>query len=400
MTRSRPAGPRDDDVAAGPADGRFAARLVGLSWAHLLNDGASNYLPGVLPAVLATLGAPVRMAGVLVTALTIGQVLQPVTGRIADRLGGRSLVLAGLLATSAGGGLLGVARSTPVMVVLLVLIGIGNAFFHPQALAVVRSMLGGRQGLWTSLFLIGGEIGRGLWPTVASLVVASFGLVNLWIVAVPGLLTVPFLLLFCPALPPRPRHDTPLRLRAHARPGLLLIGYQGIRTVTIYSFVTFIPILWHSRGGGLVGGASIITTMTVVGVVGNVAGGHLSDRFGRRPVLIASAVATAVLIAPTAYLSGAAVWIVAAVLGIALFSTNSATILLGQDIFSENRSMGSGIALGFANGVGALLVFIIGLGVGADVSAVFLVLGGLSLAAALVPLAFDAALMHQPQPRP
>ena len=392
-------GSRDDGAAPGHTGGGFAARLVGMSWAHLLNDGASNYLPGVLPAVLATLGAPVRMAGVLVTALTIGQVLQPVTGRIADRIGGRSLVLVGLLATSAGGGLLGVARSTPVVIVLLVLIGVGNAFFHPQAISVVRGMLGAREGLWISVFLIGGEIGRGLWPTVASLVVASLGLVNLWIVAIPGLLTVPFLLRFCPALPPKPRHDTTLRLHEHVRPGLLLIGYQGIRTVAIYAFVTFVPVLWHSRGGGLVGGASIITTMTLVGVVGNLTGGHLSDRLGRRPVLIAAAVAAAALIVPTAYLSGAWVWIVAAVLGIALFSTNSTTVLLGQDIFAENPSMGSGIALGFANGVGALLVFVIGLGVGADVGFVFWVLGALSLASALLPLAFDTTLMKPPHPR-
>src|SRR5699024_3901465 len=130
------------------------------------------YLPGVLPAVLVTIGQPVQMAAVLVTALTIGQALQPVAGRIADRLGGKSLVLIGLAMTSVGGGLIGVMRSTWLLVLLLVLIGLGHACFHPQAIASGRCLFSGRQGLLPSAFLVGGEPGRGLWPTIASLVVA------------------------------------------------------------------------------------------------------------------------------------------------------------------------------------------------------------------------------------
>src|SRR5699024_11845707 len=226
--------------AAPVASPSWKTRLVGMSWAHLLNDGASNYLPGVLPAVLATLGEPVRMAGVLVTALTIGQALQPVTGRLADRLGGRSLVVLGLLLTSACGGLVGLARSTWVVVALLVLIGVGNSFFHPQALAGVRSMLAGKQGLLTSVFLVGGELGRGLWPTAASLVVDHLGLAGLWILAIPGLMTVPLLLRAAPVLPRQATTGQAIHWRSHVRPMLVLVGYQGLRAVTIYSLVTFI----------------------------------------------------------------------------------------------------------------------------------------------------------------
>lgn len=378
-----------------PENNVTRGRLLTLSWAHLLNDGASNYLPGVLPAVLATLGEPTRMAGVLVTALTIGQALQPVTGRIADRVGGRSLVMLGLFLTTAGGGLLGVAGTTWVMIALLVLIGVGNSFFHPQALAAVRSMLVGKQGLLTSVFLVGGELGRGLWPTAASLVVDHAGLVNLWILAIPGLVTLPLLLRAAPVLPRQRSSGKAIQWRSHARPMLVLIGYQGLRAVSIYSLVTFIPILWNARGGSLVSGASIISTMTVVGVVGNLWGGHLTDSVGRRPVLIASAVATALLIVPIAYVDGVWVWVVAAALGIALFLTASTTVLLGQDIFPENRSMGSGIALGFANGLGAFLVFVIGFWVGgASVVTVFWVLSALGLASAVLTLAFPKALMR------
>lgn len=369
-------------------------RLGGLTWAHFLNDGASNYLPGVLPAVLVMIGQPVQMAAVLVTALTIGQALQPVAGRIADRLGGKALVVIGLAMTSLGGGLIGVVRSTGLLIVLLVLIGVGNAFFHPQAIASVRQLFRGKQGLLTSAFLVGGELGRGLWPTIASVIVAEAGLGYLWLVALPGLVTLPFLLRWLPSLPQRRQHGPAIRLSVHARPMALLIAYQGLRMVGIYAFATFIPVLWDQRGYSLVAGASLITTMMTVGVIGNLGGGFLTDRIGTRATLLISAIGTGVLIVPTAYVTGPGAWVVAGLLGVMMFLTASATVLLGQAIFAENPSMGSGIAIGLANGIGAVLVLAVGAWAGETVVPVFWVLGLLSLAsAALVPL-FDRRLLR------
>ncbi|MEO6955879.1 MAG: MFS transporter [Antricoccus sp.] len=393
--------PQLADSRSGLAPGN-TRRLAGLTWAHLLNDGASNYLPGVLPAVLVSLDQPVRLAGVLVAALTIGQALQPVTGWIADRLGGRALVIGGLTMTSVGGGLLGIAHSTSLLVVLLLLIGIGNAFFHPQALAGVRSMLQGKHGLLTSAFLVGGELGRGIWPTAASLVVSNLGLPYLWIVGIPGVLTVPLLARLAPKLPAAAKkHGSPIRWAEHARPMAVLVTYCSVRAVTTYALVTFIPILARTRGESLVSGASIITTMLIVGVIGNLWGGHLSDQLGRRPVLITSAIAAGVLVFPVVYSHGALVWITAAILGIPLFLTASTTVLIGQDIFPENRSMGSGVALGLANGIGALLVLIIGLWVDqSNVLPVFWIVGGLSIASAGLVLTFPRHLVPAPSEMP
>ncbi|TWP37964.1 MFS transporter [Leekyejoonella antrihumi] len=391
-THRRPAVGRPDDAA--PVE---KGRLFGLTWAHLLNDGASNYLPGVLPAVLTSLDQPVRMAGAFVAAMTIGQALQPVTGWLADRLGGRSLVVLGLLLSSVAGGLLGVAQSTWMLVILLLLIGIGSGFFHPQALAGVRSLLRGRQGLLTSVFLVGGEAGRGIWPTAASLVVSHFGLHALWVVGVPGVLTAPFLLRAAPRLPAISRQTSRILWRKHARPLTVLVSYRSIQALATYALVTFIPITWHLRGGHLDSGASIITTMLLVGILGNVGGGHLADRLGRTPVLLGSALATAALIILIAYASGAWLWVVAGLAGIAIFGSASTCVLIGQDIFPENRSMGSGIALGLGNGIGALLVLVIGLLVSdTDIVRVYWVLGALSAASAVLVLALPGDLMHRP----
>jgi FSR family fosmidomycin resistance protein-like MFS transporter len=100
--------------------------------------------------------------------------------------------------------------------------------------------------------------------------------------------------------------------------------------------------------------------MLVVGIIGNVGGGHLADRIGRRPILAGSSLAGAALLAVFLLTSGAAQWIALGLLGIALFATLPVGILVGQDIFPENRSLGSGIALGLSNGLAA--VGLMGLG--------------------------------------
>ena len=377
-----------------------AGRLLGLSWVHFLNDGAANYLPGVLPAVLLSLDQPVRVAGALMAALSIGQTTQPLMGWIADRLGGRSLIVIGLLASSLGGAMIGRAGSMWSLTAFLVLIGLGSAMFHPQAMAAVRAVAPVRQGLRTSAFLVGGELGRGIWPTVASLIGTTFGLRSLWIVAVPALVSVPFLWRWAPRLPARHRTAGALGWRRQARPLAALIGYRGLRALVTAGLVTFIPLLWHARGGSLVGGASIVTTMLVLGVIGNLAGGYLTDTLGRRPILILSAVAMSAFIVPIAVAHGVWIWVFAALVGIAMFLSASATVLIGQDMFPGSKSMGSGIAMGLANGVGAILVLALGLWVDASsLVLVFWVLAAIGLLSTAFVLAFPPALMARSSAR-
>jgi len=133
-----------------------------------------------------------------------------------------------------------------------------------------------------------------------------------------------------------------------------------------------------------------------VGVAGNLLGGFLADRIGRRPVLLASAVGVAALVLPVAHVPGWWVFPIAAALGIALFLPAASTILIGQYIFPENRSMGSGIALGLANGLAAVAVLVVGLFVTeTNVLMVFWILAVLALACIVVAVALPAELMRR-----
>lgn len=349
------------DTAASPqTPDNASARLSGLSWSHFLNDGAANYLPGVLPAILIQLDLSVAWVGTIMAALLIGQGFQPLFGLLADRIGGRILTVLGLLGSSLGGALLGFVVSVPSLIVVLILIGVANAMFHPQTLAGVRSLAGARRGLAMSVFLVGGEIGRGVWPVLAGALVTSGGRFWLCALALPGLMTLPLLWRWAPSLPARRTDAQPIAWARHAKPLALLVTFCALRAFVMFSLITLMPLVWSAQGGALTAGASLITVVLVVGIVGNLGGGWLSDKIGSRVILVVSLLATAVLTAVFIAASGPWLWFIGGALGIVLFTTLPLTILIAQDTLPENPSFGAGMALGLANGLGAIGVIAIG----------------------------------------
>lgn len=350
---------RDDPAGAKKISRPHYARLAGLGWLHFLNDGAANYLPGVLPAVLISLHLEPGVAGTVMAALLIGQAFQALTGWFADQVGGRLFIVAGVAGSSIAGALIGFADTVWTLIPVLVVIGISNALFHPQALAGARVLSRDRVGFGMSLFLVGGEIGRGLWPLFASLVVSAWGLQMLWVLALPALVSVPLLWSSLPLQPRRHPDAAAIVWRRHLAPAAALVSFSSLRALMIFGVITYLPVLWHQQGHSLVESSSLITVLLVVGVAGNLAGGHLSDRFGRKRVIFVSIVLTTLLMALFMSLAGGAVqWLVLSLLGICLFATLPIGTLIGQDIFPENRSLGSGIALGLSNGLAAIALIL------------------------------------------
>lgn len=335
--------------------------LSALTWAHFLNDGYINYLPAVLPVLLEKFHVPLALVGSLILALQgIGSLLQPLIGWKADRTGGRSFVLVGLGMSALGASLIGLAPGYWPLIGLLLVAGLGSAAFHPQALASARALTHGREGLTMSFFLIGGELGRGIWPAAAGLLVMGLGLHSLWLFAIPGALTLLVLARFTPRLPSEPSQAVRSAWASHRGPILALIAFVGLRGMVSYGVVTFVPLLWHARGGSLIAGASLISVMLVVGIMGNFFGGLLADRTGRRPVIVGSSLFSALFLSLFLFSQGLWLWVSLAFLGIAVFSTAPVTMLIGQDLFPKSHSMASGIALGVGNALGAVAVFGLG----------------------------------------
>lgn len=335
---------------------RHPSTFAAMVWGHLVNDGLSQYLPGILPLIAVQRHIPLFLLGSLMTAMLLGQMLQPFAGILSDAIGGRALALLGpvLAALSTIG--VSFAHSYALIALSLFLAGLGSTIYHPQALTIARRMAGPGQGFAMSLFLVGGELGRALAPLAAGIVAASLGLAHIWLLGLLLVLTWPWLLRVVPSLPKRAPDRAPLTLRGHLGPALSLLSFTAFRAAAISSVVTLLPLIWQKDGGSLIAGASLVTTMIGIGIAGNLSGGLLRDRFGAQVVLWSSASVSAAALIVLVFSRGLWLWPILGVLGIAMFSTASVTMLIGQDIFHENPALGSGIALGLGNGIGALLI--------------------------------------------
>ncbi len=336
-----------------------ASALPVLAFAHFLNDGYVNYVPGILPALIVADHIPLALAGSVVLALQgVTSLAQPLVGLWADRRGGRAFIWMGLALSAVGASAVGLAHHLPMLLGLLLLTGVGNTVFHPQALAAATSAGGGR-GMRLSAFLVGAEVGRGLWPVAVGALVAWAGLRAVPLIALPALIAVPTLALRAPVLPAHAARGAD-HLRGRLAPAATLVGFSGLRAAAVFGLSTFAPILWTSRGGSLVGGASLLSAMLLVGVVGNLAGGWIADRFGHRLPLLLTSLAGAALIPLLGLASGPWAFVVMGLSGVVLFAGFPLTMLAAHDLFPESRSMASGLVLGGGNAVGAFAVFALG----------------------------------------
>ena len=370
-----------------PPTKAHSSALAALIWAHLNNDALANYLPGILPLIALERHVPLFWLTSLVTILMFGQMVQPLSGLLADRVGGRYLAIGGPLLSVVGVALVALSPQYLGMAAGLFLSGIGSTLFHPQAMSATRGIAAGRRvGLTMSLFMVGGEFGRAVGPLAATLIATAFGLGRLWLVGVLVIVTWPWLIRVVPSQPRRTAALAPVAFRRHFRPALALVTFAGLRAGAISTVTTLMPILWHRSGGSLVLGASLVTTMVGIGILGNLSGGMVRDRVGSGIVLWGSSGASLLLLGLLPLAHGAAFWPILAVLGIALFSTSPVTSLIGQDIFTENPGLGSGVALGLGNGIGALLLLPIGYAAAHVSLTVGLALGALLLALALLSI--------------
>lgn len=342
-------------------------KTLAFTLAHTLNDTYPNLYPVLLPILMAQMGFGTAAAGLIstVSALTT-QLLQPLMGFWADRVGGRSFVVGGLALGSIVSAIaLGWSPSYELLLILLLISGLGNSAFHPHASALVSEITGKRKGFGMSLFMIGGNFGRAVAPILATSAYLIGGRSGLFLVAIPGLLMA---LIMTRVLTPPPvskpkqgRIFTPEFVNGLRRASSLLT-VVGLRSMTTLSTLTLVPILWKSWGRPMTETATLLSLLFIAGSIGNVIGGALSDFIGPKPVLVASAALSSLwlfLFLNTQNL----VWdfVLVALLGASLYSTGSVVMVFSQALFPQNKGMASGLTLGIGNTLGSFGVALIGL---------------------------------------
>ncbi|AGA68134.1 sugar phosphate permease [Desulfitobacterium dichloroeliminans LMG P-21439] len=339
-----------------------------LSLAHMLNDLYSNFLPQMLPfLIILHPDFTATQAAILVSSFTISSSLvQPFIGYYLDRRGKRWFLYVGTLWMAIMLSLTGVVHENYVLLVILAtLAGLGTAAFHPQASTMVNILSGEYKAVLLSAFIAFGNFGFALSPLLLVPLFEAQGLQGTLYMVIPGVMVSLLLLFFAPRVdlsPQKPPEFSALlvSLKAAAKELIAIVGVIAVRSLAYTGMLTMLPLYFKSQNLSNIAASHLVTIMLAAGAMGGITGGFISDRFGRKPLIVGSLFLATPLFFAFLFTEGTLSTIFLALAGASLLSSFSVTVVAAQEVIPHNKAMAAGLTLGFAGGIGGLAVVLIG----------------------------------------
>jgi len=332
---------------------------------HWLHDTYTAFLAPLLPVFITNLSLSKTEAGLLMVFMQGPSLLQPVIGHQADRVSLRYLVILAPAVTATMMSLLAMTRSYAILALFLMVTGISSAGFHAVGPVMAGNLSGRRLGQGMSLWMVGGELGRTLGPIVIVSTIALLGTRGTpWLMTI-GLLGSAILyvrLRNVSARSPNAGQELPWRqaLRGMAPLMMPLVGIIVARSFMTSALTTYLPIFLSEEGADLwVAGVSL-SALQAAGVVGALVGGSLSDRLGRRLILLVSMLTTPLLMFVFLSVNGAARLIILLVLGFTALSITPVMMALVQESFPENRALANGVYMALSFVLRSVVVVALG----------------------------------------
>ena len=339
--------------------------MTALASGHFATDFANGALPALLPFLVHKFDLSYTLAAVVMLASTVSSsVVQPLFGLWSDRRGAIWLLPVGVAVAGVGIALAAVAPTYGLVLLFVVVSGLGVAAYHPEGSKFAAYASGARRASGMSMFSIGGNLGFAAGPAVATPLVLALGLSGGLLLAVPSLVVAvlllaaaPFLLSFVPErAADASASDEPDRPGALA----LLLGVIAFRSVAWFGLITFVPLWEVSLGHSEAHGNRLLALMLLAGGVGTLVAGPAADRFGRRPVLLASLFATPPLIVVFIAVGGIPGAVALALVGVCVIGTFGVTMVMSQEYLPRHIGMASGLSIGLSIGLGGVAAVALG----------------------------------------
>ncbi len=337
--------------------GKLAAlkATLPISFAHFAHDLYGSFTAVLIPPVQEKLGVPLAIASLMVPAQQMPSVLQPFIGVIADRKGKKWFVVLAPAVAAMSISSIGLAPHFALVLLLLFAAGLASASFHTPAVALAGERGGSKTGLSMAFFLAGGEMARTIGPLFITAAITWFTLEGSFVVMVFGLVAsvILFFTLDTSESDTRQR-DTervsvmPL-LRAKLRWIAALLSFVAVFGLGVVPFSIFLVKMLESKGYSSWYAGLSLSALFGAGVIGGFVGGMLSDRFGRRVVMVLVTLGGV----PLLYLylladshRWAAIPLLIAA-GILMRSARPIQLAVMQDMLPEARGPSSGVLLAF-----------------------------------------------------
>ena len=283
-----------------------------VSAGHML----THWYPATFYVLLPLLGRELNLSyteiGFIMTAMHgIGAIMSMPGGMLVDMVGKKGTLMAlSLFWIGLPYALLSLTHSYWMVLLCVSLVGIGNNLWHPAAIATLANRYPTRKGFVLSLHGMGGNVGEAVAPLVAGALLATLSWRTVVVInIVPGIIMAALILLFLGAFTlesNRQETSAPQGVSDYLRNfgdlfrnrALMLISTAtGLRTLTQSGLLTFLPVYlaYEMQYSPLAVGVCM-AILQLGGFIAAPIGGHLSDRLGRRRIIMGGMTITGITI--------------------------------------------------------------------------------------------------------
>ncbi len=345
-------------------------------WLITLGHALTHWYPAtfylLLPIIGLELGLSFSQIGLIMTCQYLAGAVANIPGGVLVDTVGRKGLLMGVSLFWVGFPylLMSFTHSYLMLLACVALVGAGNSLWHPTAIPTLARRFPQRKGFVLALHGMGGNAGDAIAPLVVGALLAVLTWRQVVVLnVVPGLVMALALLVFLGTLrlgakkTPSVIDEGQRQSFADYRDGLrtlfrnrslMLLSTSGaFRSMTQNALLTFLPLFMAREMGWStlwVGGAMF--ALQAAGLIASPIAGHLSDKLGRRSVLMSSMAMTAVVLLAMAVAGKSQAFVVLiAVLGFFLYAIRP--VIQAWTLEATPKNMG-GSAIGVLFGTQSL----------------------------------------------
>ena len=340
--------------------------LTGAVAGHFLIDLYTPILPIILPLLMETMDLSYFLAGLVVTVFNVvSSITQPLVGIWSDKTGKRADVAFCVLLGAVGISLSALANNYLILLMLVTGAAIGHALFHPSAMDLVyRVSPPAKLGKYNSVFTTAGSISYAFGPLVAGALIAFGGLPAVCWMVLPGIIGAAWIFRLTRRMPETSASSKVQKtslIAGSASAAALVVMVCALRAIGYMGVITYLPtLLTESVGLSTLLSSLVVTIMLFFGVAGQLAGGRLSDKYGRKRMLVAGLV----LAIPCFLLIFAGGFLMyAGIMSYAFFASFCyvTSVTMTQELLPGKTGLASGLTLGFTMGLGGFGAAAVGL---------------------------------------
>ena len=337
---------------------------------HAVTDLYASFVIGLIPILAVKFNLSLFLVSLLTSISGISNSLtQPVFGYLSDRYNAKYFLVAGPLFSAI---LISLLAIIPNYYVVLIVIFLGNlsiAAMHPATAAIGGQFGGKLKGLSNSLISFSGTFGYALGSLFIIAVIEKAGLVYSPLTMIPGIIMaiIIFKYIKTPAIVSGIESNSQFLARLKKIKKIKILQLSMIfaasftRDILWIALLTFMPLYFTGIGIELLNIGVILTAFTLLGGLGGILAGFISDKIKYKTFLILAGLLAAV---PFTYFIFRTDGILPVVLfiisGFFLISTLPVCIRVSQDIFPSNMSLASSLVMGLSVGTSSIVMIFMG----------------------------------------